>query len=323
MSTRVSLVVVAMLSIAATAGPAACQDRPTLRVADEKTSEPLLPGDHWRKLSVGKLTRTAAVHVPVTYDRKVPTPVVLALHGVAMSGPIMAAFSGLNETSDRKGFVVVYPNGTGSGPVLTWNAGGFVKGVSSQADDVGFIRQLLDDLATVVNIDQNRVYACGMSNGAMMCYRLASELSDRIAAIAPVAGTMAIGNREPDRAVSVIHFHGTRDTLVPFETEGIKQMPWLRLKSVEESIRTWAKTNRCDVQPAISDLLSKEGDELTVTRRRYGPGVEGTEVVLVTVTDGGHTWPGQVPPVELLGKSAMNISANELIWAFFQQHPLK
>lgn len=303
--------------------PTPCQDVPSASRIDETSAEPLTPGDHWRKLTIGKLTRGAAVHVPPNYDSKVPTPVVLALHGVAMSGPIMAAFSGLNETSDQKGFVVVYPNGTGTGPVLTWNAGAFVKGVASQADDVDFIRKLLDDVATVVNVDQNRVYACGMSNGAMMCYRLASELSDRIAAIAPVAGTMAVGNREPDRPVSVIHFHGTRDTLVPFEIDGIKKMPWLRVKSVDDSIQSWVKTDGCNGMPAVSDLLSKEGDDMKVTRERYGPGVDGSEVILVTIAGGGHTWPGQVPPVDLLGKSAMNISANDLIWTFFEKHPRK
>src|SRR6202035_2271000 len=107
-------------------------------------------------------------------------------------------------TADAKGFVTVYPNGTGLGPVQTWNAGGFVKGIESRADDVAFLKTLLDDVATRVNVDPKRVYACGMSNGAMMCYRLAAELSDRIAAIAPVAGTIAIENSRPQRAVTVL-----------------------------------------------------------------------------------------------------------------------
>ena len=86
-----------------------------------------------------------------------------------------------------------------------------------KADDVAFIGKLLDDLGTVVTVDEKRVYACGMSNGGMMCYRLAAELSDRIAAVAPVAGTIAIDESKPKRPVPVIHFHGTKDTIVPFE----------------------------------------------------------------------------------------------------------
>ena len=118
------------------------------------------------------------------YDPKKPAPVVLALHGAAMNGPMMVWFSGLDKTSDKEGFIVVYPSGTGTGPFLTWNAGGFKgKMAEGKADDVAFIGKLLDDLDTVVKMDEKRVYACGMSNGGMMCYRLAAELSDRIAAV--------------------------------------------------------------------------------------------------------------------------------------------
>ena len=176
------------------------------------------PGDHTRTLMMGEQKRTYLVHVPKGYDPKKPTPVVLALHGAAMNGPMMVWFSGLNKKSDEAGFIVVYPSGTGTGPFLTWNAGGFKgKMAEGKADDVAFIGKLLDDLGTVVKVDEKRVYACGMSNGGMMCYRLAAELSDRIAAIAPVAGTIAIEESKPKRPVPVIHFHGTKDTLVPFE----------------------------------------------------------------------------------------------------------
>ncbi len=161
-----------------------------------KQADPLGPGDHTRTLMMGEQKRTYLVHIPKGYDPKKPAPVLLALHGAAMNGSMMVWFSGLNKTSDKEGFIVVYPSGTGTGPFLTWNAGGF-KG--KKADDVAFIGKLLDDLGTVVKVDEKRVYACGMSNGGMMCYRLAAELSDRIAAIAPVAGTIAIEESKPKR----------------------------------------------------------------------------------------------------------------------------
>ena len=167
---------------------------------------------------MGEQKRTYIVHIPKGYDPKKPAPVVLALHGAAMNGSMMVWFTGLNKKSDKAGFIVVYPSGTGTGPFLTWNAGGFKgKMAEGKADDVAFIGKLLDDLGTVVKVDEKRVYACGMSNGGMMCYRLAAELSDRIAAIAPVAGTIAIDESKPKRPVPVIHFHGTKDTFVPFE----------------------------------------------------------------------------------------------------------
>jgi polyhydroxybutyrate depolymerase len=162
-------------------------------------ADPLGPGDYTRPLMMGEQKRSYLVHVPKGYDPKKPAPVVLALHGAAMNGLMMVWFSGRNKKSDEAGFIVVYPSGTGTGPFLTWNAGGFRgKMAEGKANDVAFIGKLLDDLATVVKVDEKRVYACGMSNGGMMCYRLAAELSDRIAAIAPVEEqTLCRGSPQP------------------------------------------------------------------------------------------------------------------------------
>ena len=129
-----------------------------------------------------------------------------------MNGAMMTQFCGMNKKADEAGFVAVYPNGTGAANMfLTWNAGGFVgKASDKKPDDVKFIASLLDDLATVVKVDPKRVYATGMSNGGMMCYRLAAELSDRIAAIAPVSGTIAIDKCNPRRPVSSSTFTAPR-----------------------------------------------------------------------------------------------------------------
>ncbi len=286
-------------------------------------SEPLGPGDHTRSLMLGEQKRTCLVHVPKGYDPKKPAAVVLALHGAAMNGPMMVWFSGLNKKSDDAGFIVVYPSGTGTGPFLTWNAGGFKgKMARGRADDVAFIGKLLDDLGTVVKVDEKRVYACGMSNGGMMCYRLAAELSDRLAAIAPVAGTIAVEESKPKRPVPVIHFHGSKDNLVPFEIGKGKAPAFMRLKGVEDSIQTWVKLNGCDDKPR-TETISRDGDEMKVTRKTYASGKDGAEVVLIVVEEGGHTWPGQEPPVGFIGKSAKNVSANDLMWEFFQKHKRK
>jgi polyhydroxybutyrate depolymerase len=288
-----------------------------------KQAGPLGPGDHSRSLMMGEQERSYLVHVPKNYDPKKPVPVVLALHGAAMDGAMMVWFSGLSGKADGAGFVVVYPSGTGIGPFRTWNAGGFKgKMGEGRADDVAFLGKLLDELGLLVNVDTKRVHACGMSNGAMMCYRLAAELSDRIAAIAPVAGTIAIEESKPKRPVSVIHFHGTQDTFIPFETAKGGTPAFMKLKGVEDSIQTWVKLNGCE-EKAKADVLSKDGDEMKVTRTSYGGGKDGAEVVLVVIEGGGHTWPGQPPPVGFMGKSAMNISANDLMWEFFQKHTLK
>jgi polyhydroxybutyrate depolymerase len=275
-------------------------------------------GDYTRTLMMGEQKRTYLVHVPKHYDPTKSVPVVLALHGSRMNGSMMVWFSGLTKKSDEAGFIVVYPNGTGKGSSLRWNAGGKVS--AGGADDVTFIGKLLDDLGAVVKLDEKRIYACGMSNGGMMCYWLAAELSERIAAIAPVAGAIVIDKSEPKRPVPVIHFHGTNDKVVPFE-KAKGNTPSSR-KSVEESIQTWVKLDGCD-EPPKTDVLSKAGDEMKVTRTCYGGGKDGSEVILVVVENGGHTWPGQQPPLGVAGKSAKNISANDLMWEFFQNHPMK
>ncbi len=199
----------------------------SLLVAALLTAPPMLkPGDHTRTLKVDGRNRSYLVHIPKKYDGKTLAPVVLALHGLAMNGPMMAFFCGLNKKADEAGFIAVYPSGTGTEFLLSWNAGG--RTGKDHADDVAYIRVVLDDLGGVVKVDPKRVYATGMSNGGMMCYLLAAKLSDRIAAIAPVGGTMVFEKANPKRPVPVINFHGTADTFVPFER------PRQRLAEVHE-----------------------------------------------------------------------------------------
>jgi polyhydroxybutyrate depolymerase len=284
-------------------------------------ARPLQSGDHFRELKIGDQFRSYSVHIPPSYDPKKPTPVVLVFHSAMMNGAIMARFCGLSEKSDRSGFVVVYPNGTGSTPLLLyWDAGG-VRGRVS--DDVGYVVKLLDDLATVVNVDPKRVFATGMSNGAMMCYRLAAELSDRIAAIAPVAGTMAIEKCQPRRPVPVLHFHGTKDGLVFFTGSDERTPNYLKFLSVEDSIRAWVKANGCPETPVVARLPDLAQEGTTVWRKTYGPGKDRSEVILYIIEGGGHTWPGRDPRLRILGKSTKDISANDLIWEFFEKHTMR
>ncbi len=283
----------------------------------------LSPGDHRRSLTQGDRTRTYLIHVPPTFDPARPVPVVLIFHGGNTNARTMVRFCGLNETADRYGFLAVYPSGTGRNPnLLTWNAGNCCgDAYRDQVDDGAFVAVLLDDLAGIVAIDPKRVFATGMSNGGMLAYRLASELSERIAAIASIAGPLQIESCRPTHAVSVLHFHGTADEFTPFAGGlGPKSRTTTAFRSAPESVRCWVAANGCPETPQESTIPAEETGGFPVRMSVWGPGDAESEVVLYTIEGGGHTWPGRIPFAKDLGPSATGISANELLWAFFERH---
>jgi polyhydroxybutyrate depolymerase len=286
--------------------------------------ESLPPGDHLRDIKVDGRTRSYLVHIPPQYDSAKPTPVVLAFHGAGTNAAIMKRYCGLNAKSDQASFIVVYPNGTGPGNVLqVFNVGLFNGPIGDRLpNDVVFVDKLLDELPTLVNVDERRIFATGISNGGMMCYRLAADLSERIAAIAPVAGALTVGEYKPKRPVSVIHFHGTADKLVPVEGRDKEEMKRLVMQSLDDTIKTWIKLDGCSATPILLDLPDCAKDGTQVQRLTYGPGTGGAEVVVYLIKDGGHTWPGTPLRADFLGTTCQDISANDLMWDFFQRHPL-
>jgi polyhydroxybutyrate depolymerase len=290
----------------------------------------LAAGDHTRTVRVGDLERHYRIYIPKKYDASKATAVVMVFHGGGGNPESMIRLTGMNTKADEAGFLVVYPFGTGklANTLLTFNGGeccGYA--MDNKVDDVGFTRELLDDLAKVANIDADRVFATGLSNGGIMAHYLASELSDRIAAIAPVGGPLMMEAPRNKRAVSVMHFHGTADAFAPFQggfgkgflgRNGIT-----KFRSVDHTIQNWVKANGCNTEPEIEPLPDNAADGMKVTRKTWGGGKAGSEVVLIEIEGGGHTWPGKKPIVSLLGESTMDISANDLMWEFFQKHPRK
>lgn len=288
----------------------------------------LVPGIHTRSLRLGDRERRYRVCVPQSYDGQKAAPVVLVFHGGGGDPDGMMKLCGMNAKAEQAGFIAVYPYGTGrfAGRLLSFNGGeccGYAH--DNSIDDVGFVRALLDDLAAAANVDADRIFATGLSNGGIMSHYLASELSDRIAAIAPVGGPLMLEKPGNRRAVSVLQFHGTKDEFAPFEGGFGKgflgRNEITKFRSVDYTVHSWVQANGCRAEPQVQSLPDKADDGMRVTQKTWSGGRDGSEVVLVEIQGGGHTWPGQRPVLARLGAATMDISANDLMWEFFQRHP--
>jgi polyhydroxybutyrate depolymerase len=272
---------------------------------------PQPPNATW-KVTVAGRERTFVVHVPPSYDPAKPTPVVLNVHGYRMTPKLEDWLTGMAAKADQAGFVVVYPLGTGS--PTSFNGGACCGDAAHDGvDDVAFVRAILDALEADLCVDRRRVYATGMSNGGIMSHRLACELSDRIAAVAPVSGFNGTKTCAPARAVSVLDFHGTDDPTVPFG--GDPKRGWL---SIPATMQGWVERDGCSAD-GVEKRLSTH-----VRCFSHGGCRDGAEVSLCVVEGGGHTWPGgsTVPWIAGQGETNHEISADDLIWRFFEEHPM-
>jgi len=277
-------------------------------------SQPLKPGDATRTLVYAGIERTFILHIPAGYTATRPTPLVLAFHGIGLNAEEMIRISGLSKQADTAGFIVVYPNGTGE--TKSWNGGHCCgEAAKNNVDDVGFVRALIADLTALASIDPRRVYATGFSNGAIMVYRLACELSDRIAAIGPVAATQILDDQKvcrPAKSVPLIHFHGTADRLNPYD--GGSTAAGFKYVAVKDAIGFWAEKNAC---PAPARTESGN-----IRRDLYAPCAQNSAVELYTIVNGEHAWPGGEAVDPRIGKPTMETSATPLMWEFFATHPM-
>lgn len=271
------------------------------------------------RLEVGGRIRTYVTNLPPTYyrDESQRFPLVLALHGTGGSANQMERSYGLNEKASSAGFIVLYPEGIqGSGAlgIRTWNAGNCCDyAMQNNVDDVGFISALIDRMVTDFRADRKRVYVTGMSNGGMMAYRLACELSDKIAAIVPVSSTMMVDRCEPVRAVPVLHIHSLLDVKVPYR--GGIGIGGYDFTPVDSALRVLASNGGCGDLPDQVD-----NGRYIVTR---WSGCDGDLSIESYVTyDGGHSWPGGHQSAAWADLPSAYINANDLLWDFFQRFEL-
>lgn len=269
-------------------------------------------------LQLNGLNRTYLLHLPPGYSGTNPLPLIIAMHGGFGSAANLQNQSGLSQKADLENFIVVYPEGVQSGllNIRTWNAGWCCGPASDQEiDDVGFINALLDTLIENYAVDTNRIYATGMSNGGFMSYRLACELSHRIAAIAPVACAMSLTSCPAARPVSIIHFHSYEDISIPYQGgvgDGVSNHYNPPLDSI---LHAWSIKNGCN---PITEIVT-DNDQHTFVQ--YTHCECQSEIQLHISRDGGHSWPGGEQTI-IGDPVSQYIHANDLMWAFFKSHSL-
>jgi polyhydroxybutyrate depolymerase len=284
-----------------------------------------------KKLLHNGLKRTYRIYIPPVFSKAKSMPMVIALHGGGGTGERMEdlTLEKFNRLADKEGFFVVYPDGI----ERHWNDGRKEVKYSAHKkniDDVGFISALIDSLAKEFNIDTKRVYVTGMSNGAMMSHRLGCELSDKIAAIAPVAGSLpkAISDLKPSRPVPTLIINNTKDPMIAWEggDAHFRRLKCGKVLSTESTVKFWTRNNKCLSKPVITklpDIVPEDGTRLLL--ELYSPSKDGAEVVLYVVEGGGHTWPSgyQYLGEWIIGKTSKDIDACKVIWDFFQRNKLQ
>jgi polyhydroxybutyrate depolymerase len=260
--------------------------------------------------------RNFTVFLPSAYAAGVHLPVVFNLHGRGSTAAQQEFYSKMDSTAQHNNFIVVYPNALGS----QWNSI-FGYDYHRRSDDVGFISKIIDTLSLLYSIDLTRVYSCGLSNGGYQSFRLACQLSDRIAAIAPVAGSMtdstslycAISHKVP-----ILQIQGTQDPIVVYEGAA-------NVWPAENNVNYWLNKDQCT---AVSDTTfvpdTNTGDNTTVQEIRYRTCADGSQFWFYKVIGGGHTWPGGALDLGILGFGNTNhdIDASQEIWDFFKRYTI-
>lgn len=311
-------------------GPACLAQKPPTRLKN------LGPGSHIKTLEVGGKERTYILHVPASYNPESPSPLVVMLHGGGGTATGAMRQTGWAEKGERERFLTVFPNAIARNPAQPssfaanpqlWNDGsGRFYSDQKVPDDVGFVNALLDDLLAGLAVDARQIFVTGFSNGASMSFRLGAELSRRIAAIAPVAGACWLEALALARPVSMLYITGTADPLNPIEggvprlaTGASDRVRGKPKPAVRDSISKWAEAIGCPATPHATS------DENGVRTEIYSAAEEGAEVVYIAVEGLGHTWAGgtRLLPEYMVGKTSDKIHATDVIWGFFQRHPLR
>ncbi len=269
--------------------------------------------------------RSFLLYVPAAYDGSEDWPLVINMHGFAWDAPGHMVFSNMNAVADTANFIIAYPQGltmVASIPGFPPPSPGFNLLADSMfvspdnVDDIGFIERLLDTVSVQYSIAQDRVYACGFSNGGMFSHILACEMEDRIAAIAAVGASQPVTIAcDAARSVPVLQINGTADNL-----DYNLGLPGL-LKSIPATLEFWANRNGCDPSPVPVNWPDLTTEDNSTVQYQQWINCE-SEVAHFKVFNGGHQWPGGVNLLPFLGPFNLDLNASAEIWNFFNRNPL-
>lgn len=254
------------------------------------------PGDQTLTLMHDGIERRYEVHIPPGYTGTTAVPLMLVIHGAHNTPQMARSWSKMDAVADKNGFIIAYPAG-----VDCWNAGSILPGCTAADDDLGFLLSVVDDVSNHTCIDPKRVFASGISNGAMMAQYLGCQAADVFAAVAGVAGPG--GRCTPSRPITVVYFHGTADTTVGFS-------------SAESTFTGWASRDDCTGEPV------ETYNQGSTVCRTYQNCNEGVEVAFCAITGMGHCWPEDTNCAPQRGAGVSDFEASPMMWSYFSRHPL-
>lgn len=272
-------------------------------------------------LTVDGRERTFLLNLPPAYYTGSGFSLVIAMHGGGGSATQFETSTRLTQKANAENFIVVYPEGVKStGPLgaRTWNAGTCCDfAVTNNINDVKFITQLIDKLVADYKVNPKKVYATGHSNGGMMSYRLACELSNKIAAIAPNASTMVVTQPcNPARAVPILHMHSILDEHVPYNGGTGNGISGVYAPPLDSVLNVWSSKNACATKAQV--VVNNSSYKFT----QWTNCSNNALIHYYLTKDGGHAWPGGLPGSLNGDTPSKAINANDLLWEFFKQYQL-
>lgn len=277
------------------------------------------------KLTVDGLTRIFRLYVPPDLPAKGRVPLVIVFHGGGGTARGIERLTGFSEMAERGRFIVAYPEGIGR----SWNDGRETTATRAHRDhidDVHFIAVMIDAISKTHRADPKRIYATGISNGAIFSHYLAANLSTRIAAIAPVDGGIPdpFDKRfNPEHPVSVLILQGTDDPLMPFDGGDVARGGRGKIISTAAAVKKWVRHDHCARKVRTGTVPDNDPDDGCRAKwSSWSSCRDRTEVTLYTLHGAGHTWPGgpQYLPQHFVGKVCRDVDATETIWNFFRRH---